>query len=249
MFSVLNAVLIVPLPFPEPDRLVQIWGARRDVGWQQASLSHANFWDIADLARDFTEIGGLTFTGLNMTGREAPARLGAAQVSVGFLRALGVTPVAGPAFLDRRGSGGHDNAVVVLSYRFWQSRFGAAPERRSARPMTLDGKPSLIVGVLPDGTPLPRCRRCVHAAGADGQGGSRQHGGRRRGTAAPRRDPAQAQADLSRVARPAPRALSRRQQGLRLVIEPSSEWLASDTTRRALWVLMGAVGACCSSPR
>jgi len=63
MFSVLNAVLIAPLPFPEPDRLIQIWGARRDAGWTQASLSHANFWDLTDLARDFTEIGGITSTG------------------------------------------------------------------------------------------------------------------------------------------------------------------------------------------
>ena len=153
MFSVLNAVLIVPLPFPEPDRLVQIWGARRDVGWQQASLSHANFWDIADLARDFTEIGGMTFTGLNLTGREAPRRVGAAQVSVGFLRALGVTPVAGRFFVKGEDQAGHDNAVVVLSNRFWQSRFGGQPD--VDRP---DGnarrKTSLIVGVLPEGTPL-----------------------------------------------------------------------------------------------
>jgi hypothetical protein len=97
MFSVLNAVLIAPLPFAEPERLVEIAGTNRDAGWEQNSLSHANFWDLPDLARDFSHIGGATFTNLNLTGREAPERLVAAQVSVGFLRALGVRP--------RRGAG------------------------------------------------------------------------------------------------------------------------------------------------
>jgi putative ABC transport system permease protein len=241
MFSVLNAVLIAPLPFPESDRLVQIWGARRDVGWQQASLSHANFWDIADLARDFTEIGGLAFTGLNMTGREVPARLGAAQVSVGFLRALGVTPVAGRLFVTGEDQAGQDNAVVVLSYRFWQSRFGAQPSV-VGQTVTLDGKPSLIVGVLREGTPLLDAGDVfiplVRTAKEDRDSMELGAVGRLR----PGVTLAQARADLSRVAGLLRERFPDVNKGFELVIEPSSEWLASDTTRRALWVLMGAVG-------
>jgi len=240
MFSVVNAVLIVPPPFPEPERLVQIWGARKDAGWEQSSLSHANFWDIPDLARDFSAIGGVTFTALNLTGRDAPERLGAAQVSVGFLRALGVTPVAGRLFARGEDQAGHDNAVVILSHRLWQARFGGDPQA-IGRTMTLDGKPHVIVGVLPPGTPwldagdifVPLVRTAKEDRGSMEVSAI--------GRLRPGVTTAQARADLARVARVLRERFPDINKGFDIVTQPSNEWLASDTTRRALWVLMGAV--------
>ena len=240
MFSVVNAVLIVPMPFPEPDRLVQIWGARKDAGWEQSSLSHANFWDIPDLARGFSEIGGVTFTGLNLTGREAPERLVAAQVSVGFLRALGVTPVEGRIFVRGEDQAGHDSGVVVLSHQFWQRRFGRSSV--VGHSITLDGKPFIIVGVLPQGTPLLDAGDVfvplVRTAKEDRDSLEVSAIGRLRAGVTP----AQAQADLSRVARVLRERFPDVNKGFDIVTQPSREWLASDTTRRALWILMGAVG-------
>jgi putative ABC transport system permease protein len=240
MFSVVNAVLIVPMPFPEPDRLVQIWGARKDVGWEQSSLSHANFWDIPDLARDFSEIGGATFTGLNLTGREAPERLGAAQVSVGFLRALDVTPAVGRIFAKDEDQAGHDNAVVILSHRLWQSRFGSNPGI-VGQTITLDAQPYVVIGVLPHGTPWLDAGDVfvplVRTAKEDRSSLEVAAIGRLRAGVTP----VQAQADLSRVARILRERFPDVNKGFDIVTEPSGEWLASDTTRRALWILMGAV--------
>ncbi len=240
MFSVLNAVLIVPMPFPDSERLVEISGARTDAGWEQNSLSHANFWDLTDLARNFTDIGGVTFTGFNLTGHEAPERLSALQVSAGFLRALGVTPITGRLFAPGEDRAGHDNAVVILTHRMWQTHFGddAAVIGRS---LTLDGTPRVIVGVLPPGTPwldagdifVPLVRTAkedrgsmeVNAIGRLRPGVSEAHG----------------RADLSRVARLLRERFPDVNEGFDIVSTPSSQWVASDTTRRALWILMGAV--------
>jgi putative ABC transport system permease protein len=240
MFSVLNAVLIAPLPFAEPERLVEIAGTNRDAGWEQNSLSHANFWDLPDLARDFAHIGGATFANLNLTGREAPERLVAAQVSVGFLRALGVAPAAGRLFAPGEDREGHDTAVVILSHRFWQTHFGAAPRVIGAS-MTLDGTPRRIVGVLPPGTPWLDAGDVfvplVRTANEDRGSMEVSAVGRLR----PGVTAAQAQNDLSRVARILRERFPDVNKGFDIVSIPSSRWLANDTTRRALWILMGAV--------
>src|SRR4029077_15220889 len=120
MFSVVNAVLLAPLPFPDSDRLVQIWDSKPEAGWSQNSLTHANFWDMRDMVREFSDVGAMTFTTLNMTGSGSPERFSAAVVSVGFLRALGAAPVAGRLFVDGEDQAGHDTSVVVLSPRLWQ---------------------------------------------------------------------------------------------------------------------------------
>jgi putative ABC transport system permease protein len=129
----------------------------------------------------------------------------------------------------------------VLSYRFWQSRVGAQPGV-VGQTVTLDGKPSLIVGVLPEGTPLLDAGDVfiplVRTAKEDRDSMELGAVGRLR----PGVTLAQARADLSRVAGLLRERFPDVNKGFELVIEPSSEWLASDTTRRALWVLMGAVG-------
>jgi putative ABC transport system permease protein len=240
MFSVVNTVLIAPLPFPEPARVVQIWGAKPDAGWAQSSLSHANLWDLIDLQRDFSDIGGIGFDNLNLTRGDTPERVAAARVSVGFFRALGVVPVAGRLFADGEDRAGHDTRVVVLSNRLWQIRFGADPHV-VGRVVSLDASPHTVIGVLPAGTPwldagdifLPLVRT------ADAQRGSFELlavGRLRPGVSA-----AQGAVDLRRVARLLRERFPDVNKGFELVTESSSEWVADDTLRRALWILMGAV--------
>ena len=81
---------------------------------------------MRDMVREFSDVGAMTFTTLNMTGSGSPERFSAAVVSVGFLRALRVTPVAGRLFADGEDQSGHDNGVVVLSHRLAGSRASEA---------------------------------------------------------------------------------------------------------------------------
>jgi len=240
MFSVVNAVLLAPLPFPDSDRLVQIWDSKPEAGWSQVSLTHANFWDMRDMVREFSDVGALTFTTLNMTGSGSPERFSAAVVSVGFLRALRVTPVAGRLFADGEDQSGHDNGVVVLSHRLWQSRFGSNPAI-VGRSLALDGRKAMIVGVLPPGTPwldagdvfVPLVRTPKEDRGSFELIAI--------GRLKPGVTAAQGATDLTRISRGLALQFPDVNKGHTLVIESSSTWVAGDTTRRALWILMGAV--------
>src|SRR6185295_13629921 len=99
IFSVVDGVLLRPLPFPAADRLVQVWQAVPSRNINRASMSEANFWDVRDMNRSFEEFG--TWHGASFTltdGAAAPERVNGALVSAGFFRALGTRPVIGRIF-------------------------------------------------------------------------------------------------------------------------------------------------------
>jgi hypothetical protein len=99
IFSVVYGVLLKPLPFPEPDRIVQVWGTLPARQLAQLSLTEANFWDMRDWNRAFEELGALHSASFTLTGEGmSPERVTGATVSVGFFRALAVQPVAGRLF-------------------------------------------------------------------------------------------------------------------------------------------------------
>jgi putative ABC transport system permease protein len=241
MFSVVNAVLLAPLPFPDSDRLVQIWDSKPEAGWNQTTLTHANFWDTRDMARAFSDVGAMTFTTLNLTGSGSPERFSAAVVSVGFLRALGVAPIAGRMFAEGEDQSGRDTSVVMLSHRLWQTRFGADPGV-VGRSLTLDGRPTVVVGVLPPGTPWLDAGDVfvplVRTPKEDRDSFELLAIGRLK----PGITAAQAAADLTRISRALQQQFPDVNTGHEMVVAPSSDWVAGETTRRGLWVLMGAVG-------
>ena len=98
IFSVVYGVLLKPLPFPESDRLVEIFGAVPARAIDRTSLAEANTWDLHDMNQSFAEMGSLHNESFSLTGGGVPERVDGAQVSVGLLRALGVTPIAGRLF-------------------------------------------------------------------------------------------------------------------------------------------------------
>jgi len=241
MFSVVNAVLLAPLPFPDADRLVSVAGSFPKAGWTRSSLSHANFWDLRDLQRSFSDVGAFTFGSANLTGRDQPERVSVAFVSVGTFRSLGVTPVAGRVFVQGEDAAGGSSSVVLLSHRLWARRFGADPEVVD-RSLTLGTQPHTVAGVLPAGTPwLDMADLFVPLVQQpDAQRGSFELGVL--GRLKPGVSAEQARADLARVASVLREQHPKVNEGLELVTDPSSDWIAGDTQRRALWVLMGAVG-------
>ena len=99
IFSVVYTVLLKPLPFGQPEELVQLWEARPDRGWTHASGTHANFWDLKDMNRAFEDVGTMKWTSVNLSGLGYPERLRAGRVSAGFFRILRVQPVLGRTFV------------------------------------------------------------------------------------------------------------------------------------------------------
>ncbi len=242
IFSVLYAVLLKPLPYQDPDRLVEVEVVFRDRGPIRFTLSHANFWDLRDQAKAFAIVGAIRFDIVSLTGFEYPERLQAPAVSVGFLEALGRRPVAGRLFQRGEDQHGNDTHVVVLTDAFWHRRFGGDPEH-VGRTLVLDNQPFRVIGVVPsdrewlDGIDVlvPLVRQ-----------GNDDRGSFELSVIARLRDgvtPDAAAADLARVGRQLETSYPKVNAGLDLVSTPSSTWIASDPMRRSLWLLMGAVGA------
>ena len=241
IFSVVYGVLLKPLPFPEPDRIVQVWGALPARQLTNLSLTEANFWDMRDWNRAFEELGALHSASFTLTGEGmAPERVSGATVSVGFLRALAVQPVAGRLFTPGEDDPGAPAERVILANSLWRQRFGGDPGI-VGRTILLDSKPYAVVGVLPPGTPwldfaqvfVPFIRR------ADANRGSWEYVGI--GRIKPGITYEAAFADLERVAREL-ESRHPENKGMGANMARSSTWVASDQLRQTLWILLGAVG-------
>ncbi len=144
-FSVTDFVLLRPLPFPQPDRIVKIY--ETVPGYSQTELSPGNFRDLQARSHSFQAFGMYTTWSANWSGAGDPRRLSAAEISSDALRALGVAPHLGRSISpedDRPGA----PRVLVLSYRLWTERFAADPAALGEK-MILDGAPYSIVGVMP----------------------------------------------------------------------------------------------------
>ncbi len=180
VFSVADAVVLRPLPFPESDRLVAIWtrylpASGFDI--EKFALSGPEVLDLADTSEaleDLTVMGGGSRT---LTGGGAdPERLGVGFVSASFGAVLGVEPVVGRWFGPDEDVPGA-TPVVVLAHDLWQSRFGGDPDL-VGRTVELDGGAVEVVGVMPPGFDYPSGRQAWLPMGLDrsNEGGRASHG-------------------------------------------------------------------------
>lgn len=148
MFSVVDAVLLRPLPYPEPQQIVQISllyrGQPRSVGF---SAKQFDFWKSH--REPFQELAATTGVGFNLGGASRPERVRALRVSSGYFRLLGVAPELGREFLPDEDRAGGPN-VAILSHALWERDFGADP-KVIGRSITLDGSPFAVIGVMPSG--------------------------------------------------------------------------------------------------
>lgn len=149
IFSVVHAVLLQPLPFPEPERLVQLWHVPPQTsfpGMTSFPLSAANFLDWQRQNHVFERTALYSNAMFDTTGTGRPESIRAALVSADFFPVLGVQPIQGRLFRpeeDRPGS----NHQVILSYPLWQTRYAANPHVLG-QTIELDGEPYVIVGVM-----------------------------------------------------------------------------------------------------
>jgi putative ABC transport system permease protein len=152
IFTVINAVLVRPLPYPEPERLVMLFEAARGDAADRNTVSPANFLDWRAQSQVFAGTAALYDLGVTLTGHGEPAEVPAELASADLFRLLGLTPVLGRTYTadDDAPGGAH---VVVLSEGLWQRRFGGA-RNVVGQVVRVNDEPYTIVGVLPDGAGL-----------------------------------------------------------------------------------------------
>ena len=152
IFSVVNAALLRPLPYPEPERLVRVFSERDGDAW---TVSPPDFVDWRDQAGVFQHAAALNSgSDFTLTGTDTPERVPGAQVTPDFFAVLGTTPALGRAFTADNGVVGQDK-VAVLSDELWRRRFGASPDI-VGKSIELDGVHYTVVGVMPRGFAYPR---------------------------------------------------------------------------------------------
>jgi putative ABC transport system permease protein len=149
IFSVLDAVILKPLPYKDPDRLVRLSESNLGQNQAEAPVSVPNFQDWQQQQSSFEEVSALEFATFNLTGRGEPQRVAAARISANLVPMLGVNPALGRTFLPEEEVPGK-NKAVLLSDALWQKQFGGD---RSIINQTiqLNGESYTVVGVMPPG--------------------------------------------------------------------------------------------------
>jgi predicted permease len=156
IFTVVNAVLLRALPYPDSDRLVQLWESKPNEGYFRNVVNPFNFLDWRERTQSFEGMSAVSVGTANLTGVGDPLALPGMEVSPDFFSVLGISPALGRAFLPQEGLPGQ-NHVAILSFRLWQSRFGSDP-KILGRKIVVDGEPSTVVGIMPAGFTLPKTR-------------------------------------------------------------------------------------------
>ena len=154
IFSLVNSILLRPLPFREPDRVVRMLQASPKLGLNSWGVSQADFAAYREQNRSFETIALYNSSETNLTGVGEPERLPVTTVTADFFKVLGVNPLLGRTFVEGEDAPGR-NLICVISHRFWQRRFGGDPNILG-KTLSLNNTPTQIVGVMPAEFKMPR---------------------------------------------------------------------------------------------
>ena len=238
IFSVVNAVLLRPLPYRAPERLVTVL---HEGG---SPVAPANFLDWREQARSFESIAAAQSWNVTMTGQDRPEQLNVLQTGAEMFRVLGVEAQLGRTYSSGEDQPGREH-VVVLSHGFWQRRFGGARDVVGQQ-VTLDGEPYTVVGVMPPDfqfapfwathaeawVPLNLGRRVSDRRGQSLRVFARLKPGVTLG---------QAQAEMETINRRLAEQYPRENEGLTVSVDSLHEKVVGKS-RPALLIMLGAVG-------
>jgi predicted permease len=152
IFSVVNAVLLRPLPYPNHDRLLRI--EESHPGYLHGDVTYASFLDLARDSRSLENLSAHRAWVFNLTGEGEPEQVPGAMVSANFFPAIGTKPLLGRLIRAEDDLPGGDNGVVVLSFALWQSRFGGDPAILG-KTLQVNAEPFVVIGVMPQGFDFP----------------------------------------------------------------------------------------------
>lgn len=240
IFNVVYSILLRPMPFDHPERIVQIWESRVETGWERALVAQANFWDLREMTREFEDLGAIWQGFRNLSDGQKTERILAGNVSPGFFGSvLGVEAVLGRTLHPGDEAPKEGRLPLLMGNRFWQSRFGGNPSILGTT-LVLDGVPFSVVGILPPGRPWlgagdvfvayardPAAQRTgfdLRVIGRLRAGVTREEG----------------VADLQRLAGRLEDAYPDELAGIGFTVGGEKEWVASPRVRRALWILLGS---------
>jgi putative ABC transport system permease protein len=245
IFSVVNAIVLRPLPYPESDQLMVIWGNLHKTGLEEIEISALELRDFQQQSQAFDQIGAYSIEGMNLTGLDQPERLRGAAISANMFAALRVQPQLGRNFVDDEAQPGNDTRVI-LSHALWQRRFGGDANAVN-KTIQLDGRTMTVVGIMPAGFHFPdkETEAWIPLAFTPDLLEENNRGSHFLNVIArlkPGVTQAQAQADLNTVtARLSTEHASNYRSGFSTTVRSYHEELVGDL-RRAMLVLLGAVG-------
>jgi putative ABC transport system permease protein len=244
IFSVVNGVLLRPLRFKDPDRIVRVWHvppAKSFPGMTTFSVSAANYLDWERQNHVFEGMAIYTFHGFTLTGTDKPEQVDACAATSGFFSTLGVQPMLGRAFTPEEDQPGRSN-VVVLSHRLWQEHFGSNPGI-VGHDVKLDGQSYLVAGVMPASFQFPDfAQMWTPMAWTDKEKAVRgEHHSVVIARLKPGIDLKQAQAEMNTISSRLEQQYPEDDKGWGALVVPLHEDMVSDV-KPALLVLLGAVG-------
>jgi putative ABC transport system permease protein len=241
IFSVVDAMLLRPLPFPEPTRLVRLWECHASRGYFRNVVNPRNFLDWRDNTRSFEGMAALLGGMTNLVVQGEPIAVPGLQVSPEFFSLLGVAPVMGRTFSAEEGVAGRDQ-VVVLSHELWQRQFGS-DTGIVGKQIIVEGLPYTVVGVMPRGFSFPKTKAEVWTPLALARTKDAE-GGRYLAVVARLKSGVtleKARQDMQRAAEINARARPNFDEGWSAEVTPMLED-ATEDVRRPLWVLLASVG-------
>jgi putative ABC transport system permease protein len=245
IFSVVNAVLLRALPYPEPGRLVRFWESNPGRGWLDFAASAPNFADWRKQQSVCEQLAAYELNTFNFTGSGEPERVAGVRVTANFFSTLGVTPAHGRSFLPEEEQSGR-NRVAILSDGLWRRRFGAE-ENLLGRQIQMNGESYTVVGVMPPRfqltpgmelwTPLTldpavqpqRANRSIHNLSVIGR-------------LKPDVSLAQAQAAMDTFARQLEQQYPASNTGWGVRMSTFYDWIVPEQIRRSMLTLFAAVG-------
>jgi predicted permease len=249
IFSVVNAVLLQPLPFPDPDRLVQVWHVppqKSFPGMTKFSVSPANYLDWASQNHSFEGMAIYGYANYNLTGTGEPESISAIRVSPEFFSVLRARPILGRTFAPEENQTGHGQ-VAVLSQAFWQSHFASTPNI-VGQTISLNSQSYTVIGVMPaqlsfptSSDPKAQPQLWTPLAWTDEQRAVRgNHNYHVVARLRPDSDVTQAQAEMSTISSRLEQQYPADDKGWGAVVVPLRDELVGQV-RPALMILLGAV--------
>lgn len=239
IFSVLNAVVLQPLPYAEPDRMVQVWEHSPRRGWDFFAMSEMNYLDYRAANTTFEKLAAIQYASYDMGGDGEIERVDAHRVSADYFGAVGV-PILGRGFTEAEDALGSEERVVLLGEDLWRQRFAADPDVLG-REIILDGAAFTVVGVMPRGhlwldeldlflplRPGTNTNRSDHRLDIVGR-------------LRPGVGPQQAEDDLDRIAARLADQYPEHNRGFDTRLMPLYDSIVPQEVRRALYILLGAV--------
>jgi putative ABC transport system permease protein len=248
IFSLVDGILLRPLPYEQPERLVRLVQSQRQLGLDAWNLSQASFVALRDNTHSLEAVAAYSTSGANLTGDGDPERIAIGNVSSDFFKVIGLPPVLGRTFRPGEDTPGN-NGVCVISYGFWQRRFAGEPGI-IGRSLNLNSNTNEVVGVMPAGFSFPRLETEIWIPLAINPTRSAPYFLRAIGRLAPGVSPAEAETETTAVlwnyARQHPDISESRiplDQGsaLKTIVSPLQEVMVGNT-RKPLLILLAAVG-------